>query len=203
MRAQHPRTLCHQMSPRKRRLKRSAIVSALARLDELCAASRNRIEIAIYGGTVMMLAYNCRDATQDVDAIFEPPEAVHPLIKQVALEQKLPEDWMNNAVKAFVSNREERITFPEVNAPNVLMTRPSPKYLLAMKCIAARLPTVFRDGDTSDIKFLLSELDIKSMEEVDTIVREFYATRTLENGKRWLIAKLLEEVNSERAARKS
>ncbi|MBP8257808.1 MAG: hypothetical protein KAX37_10815 [Opitutaceae bacterium] len=34
------------MPPRKRRLKRSAIISALTRLDELCEASRNRIEVA-------------------------------------------------------------------------------------------------------------------------------------------------------------
>ncbi len=45
------------MPPRKRRLARSAIIKALTRLDELCAASNSRIEIAIYGGTVMMLAY--------------------------------------------------------------------------------------------------------------------------------------------------
>lgn len=53
------------------------------------------------------------------------------------------------------------------------LTRPSPKYLLAMKCFAARLPMALRDGDTTDIKFLMSELRIKSMEQIDTIVRKF------------------------------
>lgn len=190
------------MPPRKRRLARSAIIKALTRLDELCAASHSRIEIAIYGGTVMMLAYNCREATQDVEAIFEPPEVVVPLIKQVAREQGLPDDWMNNGVKTFVSEREEKIGFPEIRAPNIVITRPSPKYLLAMKCMAARLPTPFRDGDMGDIKFLLAELGIQSMEQIDTIVRDYYATRTLENGKRWLVAKLLQEMDHEKAARK-
>jgi len=177
-----------------RRLTRTAIIRALTRLGELCAGQKSRVEISIYGGTVMMLAYDCRDATKDIDAIFHPPEVIEPLIRQVAREQKLPEDWMNSGVGAFVAGREERIVFDRLQIPGLLLTRPSARYLLAMKCRAGRLPTPFRTGDLADITFLLRELAIGSMAEVDMIVGEFYGAPGLEPGKRWLVEKLLTEV---------
>ena len=177
-----------------RRLSRAVIVRALSRLGELCAEKNSRVEIAIYGGTVMMLAYDCREATKDIDAIFHPPEVVEPLIKQVAREQNLPEDWMNNGVGSLVARREKRIQFTQLQIPGLAITRPSAKYLLAMKCRAGRLPTPFRAGDMADIKFLLRELAIRSMAEIDAIAAEFYGAPALEPGKRWLVEKLLQEV---------
>jgi len=177
-----------------RRLSRAVIVRALSRLGELCTEKNSRVEIAIYGGTVMMLAYNCREATKDIDAIFHPPEVVEPLIKQVAREQNLPEDWMNSGVGSFVAGREERIQFEQLQIPGLVITRPSAKYLLAMKCRAGRLPTPFRAGDVADITFLLRELAIRSMAEVDAIAAEFYGVPALEPEKWWLIEKLLQEV---------
>jgi len=177
-----------------RRLSRAAIVRALSRLGELCAEKQSRVEIAIYGGTVMMLAYDCREATKDIDAIFHPPGVVEPLIKRVAREQNLPDDWMNSGVKSFAAKREERIPFEQLQIPGLVMTRPSAKYLLAMKCRAGRLPTPFRAGDTADITFLLRELKVRSMAEVDAITAEFYGNSALEPEKRWLVEKLLQEV---------
>jgi hypothetical protein len=178
-----------------RRLTRAMIVRALTRLGELCEEAQSRVEIAIYGGTVMMLAYDCRDATQDIDAIFHPPEVVEPLIQRVAQELGLPADWINNGVSAFVAAREDRVEFAQLQIPGLLITRPSAKYLLAMKCRAGRLPTPFRAGDLADIKFLLRELGLGSMAEVETIMGEFYAAPLLEPGKRWLVEKLLQEVH--------
>ena len=177
-----------------RRLKRTAIIRALTRLGELCAGQKSRVEIALYGDTVMMLAYDCRDATKDIDAIFHPVEVIASLIRQVAREQKLPEDWMNNGVGAFVAGREERVVFAQLQIPGLHVTRPSARYLLAMKCRAGRLPTPFRAGDLADITFLLRELAIGSMAEVDAIIGEFYGESALEPGKRWLVEKLLAEV---------
>ena len=79
-----------EMPKPSRRLSRAVIVRALSRLGELCTEKNSRVEIAIYGGRVMMLAYDCRETTKDIDAIFHPPEVVEPLIRQVAREQKRP-----------------------------------------------------------------------------------------------------------------
>ncbi|MBI4621685.1 MAG: hypothetical protein HY736_00495 [Verrucomicrobia bacterium] len=185
-----------------RRLTRVQVVRALTRLGELCAAAQIKAEIAIYGGTVMMIAYDFRAATKDVDAIFHPPGAIEALIGQVAGELNLPENWMNSGVKTFVGLRESKIGFSQLQIPGLVITRPSPRYLLAMKCMAARLPTPFRGGDVEDIKFLVRTLRIGSIKEVDAIVGDYYGDRVLENEKRWLIEKLIAEVRREGKAAK-
>jgi hypothetical protein len=81
------------------------------------------LEVALYGGVVMMLAYDRRTATRDVDAIFRPTEA-------------------------------------------------------------ARLPTAFRRGDLDDIVFLLRELRIASLPEVEAIVTDYYGRDSLGPEKR-------------------
>jgi len=185
------------MRKKSRRLTRSDILKALARLGELCVARKLRVEIAIYGGTVMMLAYNCRAATKDVDAVFSPPEMIKPLLTAVARELGLPEDWMNSGVKDFLGRREENVAFTEIAIPGLLITRPSPRYLLAMKCMAGRLPTPYRAGDLADISFLLRELGLRSIAEVEVIVAEFYGRKTWPPEKRWLVEQLLRTLRRE------
>ena len=185
------------MSKPPRRLSRTTVIRALNRLGELCTKTEGKVEIAIYGGTVMMLAYNCRTATKDVDAIFHPAEVLEPLLVQVARELQLPDDWLNSGVKAFVAKREEREAFAELQVPGLVITRPSANYLLAMKCMAGRLPTPFRTGDSSDLKFLLRKQKIRSMEAVDAIVTQFYGAQAWLPEKRWLVEQLLKEVRGE------
>ena len=54
----------------------------------------------------MMLAYDRKRVTRDVDAIFYPPSKIVPLIRKVALEYELPEDWINDEVKQLLGTRE-------------------------------------------------------------------------------------------------
>ena len=171
---------------------------ALQRLAELAREKEIHLSLTIYGGTVMMLAYDCRAATKDIDAIFHPPEVVAALLAQVARELALPEDWMNDGVRPFVATREERIAFAELAIPGLVITRPSPRYLLAMKCLAGRLPTPFRAGDAADIKLLLRRLGLHTIEEVDAIVADYYGARKLEDDKRWLVEKLLRKTRDEK-----
>jgi hypothetical protein len=173
-------------------------VRALTRLGALCADAAIKAEIAIYGGKVMMIAYDCRKATKDIEAIFHSAGEIELLIRQVAGELKLPEDWMNSGVKAFGGAREARREFSELRIPGLVLTRPSPEYLLAMKCLAGRLPTMFRPGDVEDIKFLVRKLRLRTIKEVDAIVGDYYGEQRLENGKRWRVEKLIAEANAKK-----
>lgn len=50
----------------------------------------------------MALAYNTTRSTRDIDAIFEPKMLAYQIAAEVAAEREdLPEDWLNDAVKAF------------------------------------------------------------------------------------------------------
>ena len=120
------------------------------------------------------------------------------MIRQVAVELKLPEDWMNSGVKTFVGAREAPEKSFRIRNSGARAYPSSAEYLLAMKCLAARLPTIFRTGDVDDIKFLLGKLRLRSIKEVDAIVGDYYGDRRLENGKRWPVEKLSAEANAKK-----
>ena len=52
------------------------ILEALANLNGRLAEEGVIGEICIYGGTAMVLAFNARLSTKDVDAIFNPAEII-------------------------------------------------------------------------------------------------------------------------------
>lgn len=67
---------------------RDEILRALRRLGELAREKKIELELSIYGGCAMMLAFDRRAITRDVDAIFHPRDTVAPLIAQVAEERE-------------------------------------------------------------------------------------------------------------------
>ena len=162
----------------------------------MCIAAKLKAEVAIYGGTVMMLAYDCREATKDVDAIFQPAAALEPLIRRVAREQDLPDDWMKAGVRPFVAPREARIEFAQLRIPGLAITRPTAEYLLAMKCMAARVEGYDSQGDRGDVVFLVKHLGLKSAEEVLTIVARYYPVERLSVKTRFFVEEVMSEMNA-------
>jgi hypothetical protein len=135
-------------------LSKAEIVRALKRLGELALLNDDPIELVAVGGAVMVLAYNVRPMTHDVDVmIISPPVArnVRMLAERVARELSWPDDWLNDGAKGYlVGLSEGPIIF---SAPGIVIKRPSVVQLLAMKLSAWR-----DDVDISDASFLLQEL---------------------------------------------
>lgn len=135
-------------------LTKEEIIEALKRLGELAEQQVSPIELVLMGGAVMVLVYNTRVSTRDVDAlILDPPEArtVRSLVKQVAHEYNLPEDWLNDGAKGYlVGLSEGPIIF---SAPGIVVKSPAVVQLLAMKLSAWR-----DDVDIEDARRLLQEL---------------------------------------------
>jgi len=151
------------------------IVSALARLAELLRQRQTQGEGCLFGGAVMVLAFQARPSTKDVDAIFRPAPLVRELARQVAGERGLPDDWLNDGVKGFVSARHDigRGDLPQFDGLRV--TAPTPEYLLAMKCMASRIAAGPDDpGDVQDIRFLVARLGLTSAEQALSIVARYY-----------------------------
>lgn len=85
-------------------LSRHDIENALRRLGELALQQGETIELLAVGGAAMVLGYDARLATHDVDAITLRPELarlVRMLVKQVAEELDWPTDWLNDGAKGF------------------------------------------------------------------------------------------------------
>ena len=135
-------------------LTKEEIIEALERLGELAKQQGNQIELLLVGGAAMVLMYNARPSTRDVDAlILSPREAriTRELAKQVSQEQNLPEDWLNDGAKGYlVGLSQGPVIF---SAPGIVVKSPAVTQLLAMKLSAWR-----DDVDIEDARRLLQEL---------------------------------------------
>jgi hypothetical protein len=156
-------------------LTRLEIIHALVALDAECAKRGIAGEICIYGGAGMVLVFDARQSTRDVDAVFRPKVEIRTAAEAVAAELGLPLNWLNDGVKGFLSENEEtrRISIPDLEAlQNIRIVWPTPEYLLAMKCMAARSDDTSMDKE--DVVFLLRQLGITSEEQALEIVERFF-----------------------------
>lgn len=139
------------------------IQDGLKRLGELAQVQGFHIQLTLVGGAVMVLGYQARQSTRDVDAVIVAPKEarlVRSLAKQVAEEQDWPEDWLNDGAKGYlVGISDGPVLF---SAPGIEARAPSLEQLLAMKLSAWR-----DDLDISDARRLLQE--IKSGQDKDEI----------------------------------
>src|SRR5262249_54359698 len=136
-------------------LTREQILRALRALSDELGEQGITGEICLFGGSVMILAFTARLTTKDVDAVFQPTQTIRELANRIADEQHLPANWLNDGVKGYLSERHETTTGNLPQFAHLRMTMPVPEYLLAMKCMAARIGGA-RDepSDVSDVIFL-------------------------------------------------
>lgn len=174
-------------------LTKADILAGLTRLSELAQKEAITLEVSLYGGAVMMLAYDARQMTKDVDAIIRPPDVGRQLAAKVAKERGWHDDWLNDDVKQFVSAVETRDSWtpPGLNAPALKITKPTAKYLLAMKVMACRKALPGYAGDEADIAFLLKKMVIKNTREVEDIVDKYFPNTVLPATTIAVIEKLL------------
>jgi hypothetical protein len=127
-------------------------------------------EVYLVGGAVMCMALDARAATRDVDAFFRPTRAVREAAARVAAKAGVRDDWLNDAVKGFLSPRGD--FGPYLELPHLRLFVARPEYLLAMKCAAMRLGEEFRDLE--DVRYLLRYLNVSSADEaLDIVIRYF------------------------------
>lgn len=178
-------------------LDKETALRALHRLAELTTEKQINLSLTVYGGTVMMLAYNARPGTKDIDAIFRPRDEAKPLVEQVAKELNLDSDWLNDDVRVWVAENEQEalIPFPELKeaVPGVLVKRPSAKYMLAMKARAARLPLPGQRGDYDDLVYLLRHTQTKTVEAVDKLMERYFLQDCLPEKNRAIVEAALRD----------
>lgn len=156
-------------------LERDQIVGALSRVAVHLRERGIEGEICLLGGTVMVLAFDARASTKDVDAVFEPIAAVREAAALVRDEQALPEGWLNDAAKGFLSPRHETAMGDLPQFEGLRVTAPTPEYLLAMKCMASRIGIASGDpSDVADIRFLIRHLGLREVDEAVEIIARYY-----------------------------
>lgn len=168
-------------------MNRKEIKQYLNELNSELEKSSVKGEICIVGGAAMCLAFNAREATKDIDAVFAPKMIIYDAAKRIAKKHGLSENWINNGVKGFLTpgiKFEALISFSHLN---VLVAKP--EYILAMKCLASRT-----EIDIDDIKFLIRLLGMKKKEEVLSILENVYPGRLIEPKVMYVLEGIFDEL---------
>jgi len=135
-------------------LTRQKIILALEHLGAQAEQQGHQVELLLVGGAAMVLMYNARQSTQDVDALILSPPKVHlvrKLAEQVAQDIGLPDDWLNDGAKGYLVGLSKGPTI--FSAPGIVVKGVSAAQLLAMKLSAWR-----DDVDIADARRILQDM---------------------------------------------
>jgi hypothetical protein len=179
--------------PASSTLTRETILKALHALSDELADRGVTGELCLFGGTVMVLAFTARLTTKDVDAVFQPAQIIRDAAKRIGEEQNLPTNWLNDGVKGYVSSRHETTAGNLPQFPHLHLTMPVPEYLLAMKCMAARLGGTDEQSDVPDIIFLIQHLRLRTARDVLDLVAQYYPASTIPVKTQYLVEGLFDE----------
>ena len=165
---------------------RDALLDAFDQIGRAAVLAGTKLQIAVYGGSALMLASNFRFATQDVDVA----ELQHPLphwlanvVDRIAKENGWQEDWFNDGVVFHLSSLADRAidhlefgTFPrDGTPPGLVVSVPSAEYLLALKLKAARvLDPVRGETERLDILNLMRVVGISTAEEAIALLGRYF-----------------------------
>ena len=167
-------------------LTRELIEQAFDRMGAIAARRGLVIEIAVYGGSCLVLASDIRDASADVDAVFlTNRSAVYAIADAVAREMGFASNWLNEAVRQTappVGNPQPNLLplgeYPRgrQSAVGLRIHVPVPAYLLAMKVLANRLDdeTTKVQSDRDDAVALMKITGINSREGIIELLKQCY-----------------------------
>ncbi len=156
-------------------------------LNQRLAAEDVVGEVYLVGGAVMCLAYAARPSTSDVDAVFVPKETVRRLARSVAADAGVEDEWLNDAAKAYLSERGSFVPYLELDHLKVYV--PVPEYLLAMKVVALRLGPEFHDEE--DVRYLLRYLNIERPEQALAVIERYFPAERIPPKTRFALEELL------------
>jgi hypothetical protein len=140
----------------------------LAELDKELQRLGKAATIFIVGGAAMALAYNAERASADIDATFEPRDAV--LDAVVARRFGLDRNWLSDGVRDFMPPVPDDHPRGERIGPALVIEIASPDYVLAMKSMTTRKS----DGDLADAVHLCTLLGVSTEAELEAIVRRYF-----------------------------
>src|SRR5690242_12777322 len=182
---------------------RDALLDAFDRIGRAAAAAGTKLQIAVYGGSALMLASNFRFATEDVD-IAEIgqvwPAWLSDIVKRLAHENGWSASWLNDAVSFHLSAlaRADRDltafgTFPRRGEHvGLAVFVPTARYMFALKLKALRISD-FEKGqqDMADVAHLLKVLGITDVERAIAVLAEFFPNSAADADKQRSVLKRL------------
>ena len=154
----------------------AVIFTTLSEEYEMLGGNK-QIDIYIVGGAAILLDFDYRMSTIDIDAYYKDDSILQKSINAVAKKLNLPSDWLNHdfvSTPSFSSNITKLSAETKMYGKYIKIHSMAPKYLIAMKLKSSR-PT---GGDLDDIVMMIYELRYKNVpityEEIITAYKELY-----------------------------
>jgi len=168
-------------------LDRETIERAFRLMGQYLLDRRALGEIAIYGGSAILLQFDWRKASRDVDARVTSDRS-HGLVidaaANAAAQLGLPRSWLSESVAMYARRGEgeaDRISlglYPSPERFGLRVTAARPPYILAMKLKALERATI-DDRDYEDAVNLSIECGVSSVDELRKVFRQFFADEDL------------------------
>jgi hypothetical protein len=149
-------------------------------------------EICIVGGAAMVLAFGSRASTRDIDALVMAPASVRAAAERVAETHGLPANWLNDGAKGFASGAPIEVK-ELLQFSNLRIVAPPPAYILAMKCIAARVG--LDEHDKEDALFLIRLLGLRGSASVLELVAQYYTVERIPAKTRFFVQEVCDELS--------
>lgn len=165
---------------------REALLNAFDAIGRAAVAAGTKLQIAVYGGSALMLASNFRFATEDVDIAEiggDWPDWLRDTVVKIAADRGWSKDWLNDGVAFHLSALATRAadhlefgTFPRGNdVPGLVVLVPTAEYLLALKLKAMRVTDVLRgDVERLDILNLMDVVGIATADQAIALLARYF-----------------------------
>lgn len=163
---------------------RDALLNAFDQIGRAAALAGTKLQIAVYGGSALMLASNFRFATEDVDVselAYPLPGWLAAVVDTLARENGWQDNWFNDGVAFHLSSLADRArdhlefgTFPrDATTPGLVVSVPSADYLLALKLKAARVTDPVR-GETERLDILMKVVGISTADDAIALLGRYF-----------------------------
>jgi hypothetical protein len=119
-------------------LNRDEMESALAELADQLNARNVKAKIYLVGGAVMVLAFDARFTTGDIDGSIHPTDDVLAVAAEIGARRGLDAEWLNNSAQQFIPIFKEPNWQPILKSGNVEIVAADERSMLAMKMRAGR-----------------------------------------------------------------
>jgi len=189
-------------------MKRLAVVDIRRAFSLMGAYLRERKtvgEVAVFGGSAIMLQFDWRHSTRDVDAMVV-SAGNHGLVREAAdfaaRELGLERSWLSEAVAQYTSRAGSASglafsgIYPENGTPGLRVVVAKPDYLLAMK-LAALAREAADDRDFDDARKLASGIGATSVDQLEKAFLAYFPGEELPERARLRLPALAEAIRKE------
>jgi hypothetical protein len=180
---------------------RDALLDAFDRIGRAAAGAGTKLQIAVYGGSALMLASNFRFATEDADVseLERPiPDWLATIVADIARDRRWADDWFNDAVTFHLSPLADRAadhlefgTFPRDGGPaGLVVSVPSADYMLALKLKAIRIADPVRgEAERLDILNLMRVVGVSTVDQAIALLGRYFPASAASSEKQRFLLK--------------